>query len=193
MATTRICSVPDCGKRHFGHGWCEGHYERWRKYGDPTASSPKVGLLNKFIREIAVHYEGDNCLEWPFNRDGLGYGRLTIEGRLTLAHRAVCTVVHGSPPTTSHDAAHICGNPRCVNHRHLRWATRTENMADTLSHGTRLRGEKNPLAKLSEDQVRRIRGLLAEGNSLSTIAGQYGVSSGLISCIKNQKLWAWLE
>lgn len=36
--TKRICSIDDCGKPCFGHGWCQAHYTRWRKHGDPLAS-----------------------------------------------------------------------------------------------------------------------------------------------------------
>lgn len=33
MAT---CTVKGCNSGHFGHGYCNRHYKRWRKYGDPT-------------------------------------------------------------------------------------------------------------------------------------------------------------
>ena len=32
----RVCSVPECGKKHVARGLCSGHYSRWAKYGDPT-------------------------------------------------------------------------------------------------------------------------------------------------------------
>jgi len=35
MATIRICAIPECGKKHFGRGWCLMHYHRWYKHGDP--------------------------------------------------------------------------------------------------------------------------------------------------------------
>lgn len=33
----RICDIEDCENRHYGHGFCERHYESFRKYGDPLA------------------------------------------------------------------------------------------------------------------------------------------------------------
>ena len=30
-----ICSISDCNKQVFSGGWCCGHYERWKKYGNP--------------------------------------------------------------------------------------------------------------------------------------------------------------
>lgn len=35
----RTCNVPDCNNRHEAQGWCEKHYKRWKKYGDPLGSS----------------------------------------------------------------------------------------------------------------------------------------------------------
>lgn len=31
MAVSRICSVPECGKRAIARGWCALHYQRWQK------------------------------------------------------------------------------------------------------------------------------------------------------------------
>jgi len=35
MAETRICSVDGCDNQVVARGWCENHYRRWRRYGDP--------------------------------------------------------------------------------------------------------------------------------------------------------------
>jgi hypothetical protein len=40
MASSRICSIPDCGKRHDSRGWCSAHVWRWKKYGDPLGGPP---------------------------------------------------------------------------------------------------------------------------------------------------------
>lgn len=42
MANPKLCSIPDCGKPAYGHGWCSAHYSRWYRHGDPLAggSSP---------------------------------------------------------------------------------------------------------------------------------------------------------
>lgn len=34
------CSVPECKRPLYRRGWCAGHYQRWKKYGDPLAGGP---------------------------------------------------------------------------------------------------------------------------------------------------------
>lgn len=42
----RICSVEECGLKHRGNGWCNMHYQSWKRHGDPLASprTPRHGL-----------------------------------------------------------------------------------------------------------------------------------------------------
>src|SRR5690625_7491880 len=37
-----VCEVEGCERPHEARGWCKAHYERWRKYGDPLASTRAV-------------------------------------------------------------------------------------------------------------------------------------------------------
>ncbi len=34
----RVCSVADCGRRHYGRGYCRTHWTRWHRHGDPCAA-----------------------------------------------------------------------------------------------------------------------------------------------------------
>lgn len=47
MAIPRLCSIPDCSKPRFCRGWCEAHYLRWRRHGDPQAgrAAPSKGAI----------------------------------------------------------------------------------------------------------------------------------------------------
>jgi hypothetical protein len=31
----RTCAIEGCDEKHYGHGYCQNHYSRWRKHGDP--------------------------------------------------------------------------------------------------------------------------------------------------------------
>ena len=34
----RTCTIPGCGKKHDARGYCSGHYQKWRAYGDPLVN-----------------------------------------------------------------------------------------------------------------------------------------------------------
>jgi hypothetical protein len=104
-------------------------------------------------------------------------------------HRLVAALFLPPAPSRKHQIAHNDGNPANNRADNLRWATRRENMADCLRHGTRRRGERVNTCKLSERQVREIRG--AGGNNAS-LARSYGVTPAAIYAIKNRKTWAWV-
>jgi hypothetical protein len=131
-----------------------------------------------------VSFDGDECLPWPFARSH-GYGMVVVEGIRMHAHRYVCQCVNGPPPTPGHYTAHSCGRGRdgCVNPRHLRWATPAENSADMLVHGTRLQGERHPMAKLNAVKVARVRHLLAKGWTQQAIADLFDVERTTITLI----------
>lgn len=86
-----------------------------------------------------------------------GYQKVTLQlspGRkkTVRVHRLVCEAFHGAPPSESHEVAHSDGKRTNNRPENLRWATCKENSSDCLKHGTRLFGERNPSAKLTDDQ-----------------------------------------
>lgn len=142
----------------------------------------KPGEPTRYLCEVIINQESDECLIWPYARNGDGYGFVKIQGKLSLAHRAVCKIVHGEPPSLRHQAAHSCGNGHlgCVNKRHLSWKTAAENNADKIDHGTHCLGHRNGKAKLTLDQVAEIKSLAGE-KSQYAIAAMYGVSQFAIA------------
>jgi hypothetical protein len=173
------------------------HYERWRAHGDPLiclVSVPPRGEPKRYLCEVVLAYEGDECLIWPFGTNEHGYGVLTSLGGSRIVARHVCEEVNGPPPTPEHEAAHSCGKGRlaCVTKRHLSWKTSAGNKADMVEHGTRLRGERSGLSKLTEPEVRQIIALKGI-KSQSKIADQFGVSQRHVGRIHRHENWAWLE
>lgn len=40
------CGIDDCDRDAYVRGWCEPHYSRWKKHGDPLAGSPTRAVLS---------------------------------------------------------------------------------------------------------------------------------------------------
>lgn len=195
----RTCSIEGCERPSIARGWCGMHYLRWRAHGDQFERSPGP-LTSEFTirvpdgeapRTLArlMDLETDDCVLWPLARSRPdGYGRIRFEGRTTLVHVLACIRRHGERPA-GHEVAHTCGVRICMNYRHLRWATPTENQADKVRHGTTNRGERYGRARLTWDQVRDIRRLRMQGESARSLGKTYGVTSGYIGRIVNHQIW----
>lgn len=140
-----------------------------------------------WLMNVALAYEGDDCLDWPYSLRGQypalcgGYG-----------HVKLCELAHGPRPTPEHEAEHICGRSCCMNKRHLRWATHLENCQRRTEHGTQLIGERHNLAKLTNTDVRAILTAPRNYGSGAALARRYGVSPALICIIRKRKVWRHL-
>lgn len=188
--TSGTCAIDGCGKDAQSRGWCSLHYQRWLRHGSPTSGRALAGEGMEFLRSLltTVSYE---CIRWPFATREDGRGTVWFNGRQELAHRAMCRLAHGEPPSDKHVAAHSCGKGHqgCVNPNHLRWATQAENAADMVEHGTRQYGEANPAAHLSADAIAEIRSLRDAG-SQRAIATQFGVSKTTVHRIWAGTIWS---
>lgn len=187
-----VCSINGCNRKTNCRGWCEAHYTRWRRYGDPCGGRTALGEPLRFLlSETAVACSSDDCLTWPYKRGSHGYGIVLIDGQRQYAHRIICEAAHGPAPSDRHEAAHSCGKGHegCINPRHLRWATPKENCADTLIHGTHNRGERNGAAKLTEAAVRHIR---QSGRNSRELSEKYGVVPATVRAVRRGANWAWL-
>lgn len=147
------------------------------------------GSSEIFLR-THVDHDSDECLLWPYKTNAKGYGLAVINGVQKPASRWMCILAHGEPPSERHQAAHNCGNPKCVNPRHLRWDTHAGNQADRNKHGTHNRGERNGKTELSEHDIRMIRN---SPPNLKTLMKRYGVSKGCISKIRSRQRWGHVE
>lgn len=188
------CSIDACCDLVLARGFCAKHYTRWQNHGNPTALHKTPPGVRAEWLEQHVNWTSDECLIYPFDRRG--YGKATYNGKVIHANRLMCILVYGEPPppASAYDAAHSCGNGhlRCVNPRHLRWATKKENSADRIIHGTMNWGSRHGSAKLTEEKVRAIRSLLPK-KPQHVIAAQFGVTQTVISSIKLGNTWGWLK
>lgn len=189
------CSIDGCKTKIWKGGFCKLHFRRKEKLGDPLAE-PGPTPMQTFIQSAVACTDAD-CLIWPFAMSAEPYPKIhiTINGKGVIAARHVCTLAHGDPPTPEHETAHSCGKGHlaCMNASHLRWATKIENAADKLIHGTDVRGERSGTAVLDRDDVRAIRQSLESGESQYSVAKRYSVSRSCIANIATRRAWGWLE
>jgi GcrA cell cycle regulator len=131
-----------------------------------------------------VGYRGDKCLRWPLGRDKHGRGFLTVNGEHWWAHRLMCKLAHGEPPTSDHTAAHNCGKGHegCINPRHLEWKTQGDNLEDCRRHGTVVRHHGGNVRRLTPEQINSIKNARG-GQTQAYLAAEFGVSEGTISDI----------
>ncbi len=132
-------------------------------------------------------FQRDCCLTWPFSTTR-GYGHLQYRGERYAAHRLMCELVWGIPPTPQHQAAHSCGKGHegCVNPLHLSWKEPIDNQRDKQIHGTAYRGGKK--WKLTPVQVLEIRSLKGS-KTQDELAEIYGVGRQNIGAILTGRSW----
>lgn len=193
MASLRICSIPNCGNKVLARGWCNRHWLRWSRHGDPLAGGPPLSPKGAPIAWMQKHLrpDSDECLRWPFGLSSIGYPVLHENQRQRGAHNWACEEVFGPKPTDGHETAHSCGNRWCVNVRHLRWATQLENGDDKAVQCVHARGEQHPYAKLREAEVLTIYSLRGRASARG-LAREYGVGTSAIASIWDGRSWSWL-
>lgn len=144
------------------------------------------GAAIRWIRDHAG-YQGDDCLMWPF-RGPNGYGVFGYLGKQYYAHRYMCELVKGPPPTPEHEAAHSCGRGQfgCVNPCHLSWKTPSDNQRDRRLHGTKSSGGRGRLTDEQAAQIRALRGAMPQRE----IAAMFNTSRANVSLIMTGNLHA---
>ena len=118
------CREDGCEKASkASRGWCWGHYERWRKTGDPQG--PVVWHAGETNRDRLLKRidRAASCWLWTGYIAPNGYGK-SSEG---WAHRLVYEEWVGPIPD-GFDLDHLCRVRRCVNPQHLEPVTRKVNL-----------------------------------------------------------------
>ncbi len=129
-----ICTVEQCDRRTEARGWCDKHYKRWRRYGDPLyVRQMKDGSLEDRLRHTGWS-EDEGCWIWNGSKQPFGHGQLSYQGRILLAHRAAYMVWVGPIPDGL-VVMHTCDVPPCINPEHLRCDTQYENMMNMKQKG----------------------------------------------------------
>lgn len=165
----------------------------------------------ELIKALEERYGDNACWPWPRKTDSKGRGRIWVNGKIMLGHRAVWDAVRG-PIAPGKMLCHTCDNAGCVNPNHMYEGTHADNMRDmkerkryfaarqperaaalcramrATSHHSR--GEGNPKAKLTAEQVLAIR---ADPRKTKVLAEIYGVNRTAIQSIRAGRTWKSLK
>lgn len=137
-----------------------------------------VDLAMRFWSHVDQTAGPDGCWPWQLSRRKDGYGQVSVNHRMTAAHRVAFALDAGEMPV-GQVVRHRCDNPPCCNPRHLRIGTQADNLRDMLE-----RGRHVTVRKIDDEAVDAIR---SASGTQREIAAQYGVAQSLVSMIRNNK------
>ena len=115
--------------------------------------------------------------------------------KFVRVNRLVCEAFHGPAPTDQHQAAHKNGVRADNRAENLYWATPKENKADSIRHGTSVRGvtarNQHGSAKLTPETVVEIRqSYFGRRGDLVALSRKFGTCTGNIYRVVKGESWA---
>jgi hypothetical protein len=135
----------------------------------------------RFWSYVNVTKQNNGCWYWRGSKHKFGYGWFRLKNKTYLAHRLALIFFSGEEKKKL-QVLHACDNPYCCNPQHLRWGTPKDNVYDAIERHRKtdppiMYGEKHPFAKLTWDDVDKIRRMRAKKVSVSEIARLFNISN----------------
>jgi hypothetical protein len=174
--------------------------ERRSKVSHTRRTEPEEVIVSdgSEIKMVAKHIlffwrnvkKTDGCWEWGGSKWDNGYGRIMVGRKRRKAHR-ISFLIHNGFLPKGKLVCHTCDNPSCCNPEHLFLGSELDNSRDSVSKLRHAFGERNGLAKLTEQEVRYIRGVKAPRTSsvCSELAAKFGVSLSTIYHVRSYCTW----
>jgi len=137
----------------------------------------------------------NECWLWTGYKNHKGYGMFKADpaANAVMAHRFAWEYCSGRTILDQHQVLHACDNPSCVNPHHLYMGTHTDNMRDRTQRKRTARGEETGRAKLTAEQVLRVRAMYQTGwHSQLDLARKFGISRSGIGYVVRGESWKHL-
>jgi hypothetical protein len=149
----------------------------------------KKSLEERFMENVDTSVGIDACWPWlgtvtgPGKKEGKGYGRISVNGRVIPVSQVAWSLWHGKPFPEGMHGCHTCDNPPCANPTHIFPGTQLENLNDMATKGRKPVGEKkarrgaaNGRTVLHAEAVVALRTDSAAGMDGPSLARKYGIS-----------------
>ena len=86
VISMKICSIPDCDKKHYAKGYCRKHYEKFRKYGDPLHLERNIEYEKHGMTNTSEYKTWGSMKERCYNKNNKDYPRYGGRG-ITVCDR----------------------------------------------------------------------------------------------------------
>lgn len=191
-----LCTFPACTGEQVAKRLCDGHYRQQRR---GTALTP-LGTIprGRRSRSVAERFwesvsKGESCWLWVGSGTLGGYGQLAAEDSTTklYVHR-YSWELHFGPIPPGLQVLHRCDVRRCVRPDHLFVGTQLDNIRDMWAKGRArpVRGAQTGRSDFVEADIHAIRQRRMHGETCTSIARSFGVSTASISKIVLLQRWA---
>lgn len=154
-----------------------------------TENRQRLGLNNTedmFWLLVDSSKGEESCWEWVGPRTKRGYGSFKLFGKTWPASRLAFYLTTKRLPKC---VCHKCDNPPCCNPKHLFEGDHAINSRDMIEKGRMPRGSQRAWAKLTEKDVLEIRKRKELGDTLATLAKDYGIAFQTVSQICRKEIW----
>jgi hypothetical protein len=169
-----------------GHGLFEAHPSgRVRRIAYAAGARTNLKPLPHEMRQVLCRYGSGQYLHVCIQRDG-------ERQKMRPIHRIIAYTFLGETPVGCEMVCHRDGNPLNNSLSNLYWGSHDTNIADGLRHGSYANRRRviPRNAKLTENDVRRIKALLSNGGvTHRKIAAEFNVAASCISMIASGKNW----
>jgi len=172
-----ICKVEGCDNKYYGLGFCNKHWQRFKKYGDPLY----VKMRRHGLRHTPEYKVWDSMIQRCTNKNHTAYHRyggrgICVWNRWVNSFQTFYEEMGPKPfPKATIDRINNDGNYEPNN---CEWVSQLENSRHTST------------THLTMSKAREIRLKYKKGDiTQKELGSMYGVNRLVIHCVVNNKTW----